>query len=82
MRFSGSLAAAGVVLVLLLLATLYVGGYFAFSYAHSGPGERYFAEGWLLDLYSPAVRVEEWVTGREVKFGFVEYLPEENIPET
>jgi hypothetical protein len=81
MKFSAPLT-AGAVVFLPLAATLYVGGYFAFSYAHSKPGERFFAEGWMLDLYSPAVRVEEWITGREVKFGFVEHIPEKNSSET
>jgi len=64
------LAIAGPIAALLLVATLYVTGYFALSQSLYGPatGERIrlFYPHWLRIIYEPAARVETVVTGKRV----------------
>src|SRR4029453_9643458 len=64
--------AAAVVCLLLamLLVTVYLGGYFAFSTKHSGATAddfcRIFRSPWLTAIYKPAAKVESAVTGDEI----------------
>jgi hypothetical protein len=59
-----------VALSLLILALLYVSGYFALSFPYSGPNERVFGAAWQYTLYTPLLEIECGLRGDGFRVGW------------
>ncbi len=67
-----SATALAVVAILVILAALYVGGYFVLCdeyFAPLGPqmAERHYCSEWIAAAYRPLAMVESWLTGNDIK---------------